>query len=416
MIEPVMNGNPQGNTWTWRKILVVAFAAVGFFVVACCVIAAFIRTPTTTTNEQAPNEPTAVVEQRDSDASTDQIVATSAPVQATETAVVLPTAVPATAVPVAVEPGLSRRLPAPLNTEYRGKTWSAVIIDVQRGESANKQIAEANMFNQAPPQGYEYVLVTMKLTNISTENKAEDAGMAVNVKMTGGNNRLYGSAMAVPPKPFEGSLFPNGSVEGQYVLLAPSDETNRIFVVQESFSIQGPMYLAYDENASITPATAAVVADTMQGLTRESPASLNTQVVVNPVAFTVNEVIRGADAASMVQKANQFNDPAPAGTEYVCIRITLKYYGDTDPDSTYSTLFAMNEWRIIGSKNVLYDAPSVVAPEPQFSGMGTDSIYAGAEISGWIVRSVATDDTNLVLQYQPAFDLLNVATRYIALQ
>jgi hypothetical protein len=29
------------------------------------------------------------------------------------------------------------------------------------------------MFNDAPPEGYEYVLVTLKVTNISTENKAD---------------------------------------------------------------------------------------------------------------------------------------------------------------------------------------------------------------------------------------------------
>ena len=58
-------------------------------------------------------------------------------------------------------------------------------------------------------------------------------------------------------------------------------------------------------------------------------------------------------------------------------------------------VIAGNEWRLIGSKNVLCDAPSIVATDPQFSGMNTYGIYAGAQITGWIVRSAASDDTQL---------------------
>lgn len=409
MTLPSGESNPTAKPRSWRTILIAVFAGIGFFVVACCVIAAFIKTPSGTTT----SNPTVVPTQNAADDGVAP-VSTAAPQPTAEPA--QPTAVPATATaePVAVVPGMSRQAPAALASEYRGNTWAAIVTNVERGASANKQIAAANMFNDAPPAGFEYVLVTIQLTNISTENKAEETMMALDVKMTGSSNRLYGS-VAVPPKQFEGALFPNGSIEGQKAFMIPSDEQNVMIVMQESFSIKGPMYLAVDENASITPNRGDAIPDTADGLTRDAPAALNTTVIVNPIAITVNEVVRGVDAANMVKQANKFNDPAPAGTEYVCIRVTLKYLGDTDPDSTYNTLFANNEWRIIGSKNILYEAPIIVEPDPQFSGMHTASIYAGAEISGWIVRSVATDDTNLVLQYQPTFDLMNAHTRYIAL-
>jgi hypothetical protein len=317
--------------------------------------------------------------------------------------------------PVVAEAGRSRSNPVSLNSEYRGEKWSFIITDVQRGANAANQIKTANMFNDAPPEGYEYVLVTLKVTNISTEDKAESVLFSIDLHMTGSNNRMYSAVSVVPPKLFSGALFPQGSIEGQRVFLVPSDEKNLMFVVRESFSATAPLYVALDENASVTVDRAVAMADTTTGMTREAPAAAQTLVVVNPVAIAVDEVIRGADAATMVEKANRYNQPAPAGSEYICIRLTLKFLGKTNPDLAYNTLFAGNEWRLIGSKNVLYDAPSVVAPDPQFSSINTDSIYAGAQITGWIVRSVASDDTQIILQYQPAFDFSYQHTRYIAL-
>lgn len=64
---------------------------------------------------------------------------------------------------------------------------------------------------------------------------------------------------------------------------------------------------------------------------------------------------------------------------------------------------------------MLCDAPSIVATDPQFSGLNTDGIYAGAQITGWIVRSAASDDTQLVVQYQPTFDIFDAHMRYVML-
>jgi hypothetical protein len=101
--------------------------------------------------------------------------------------------------------------------------------------------------------------------------------------------------------------------------------------------------------------------------------------------------------------------------EYVCIKITLKYLGDGQPDSTYSTVLAGNEFRLIGSQNILYDVPMAVEPSPQFSDMNANSVYAGGIISGWIVREVPTGESSILLQYQPQFDFFDTSMRYIAL-
>lgn len=276
-------------------------------------------------------------------------------------------------------------------------------------------IAKANMFNDAPAEGKEYVLVTVKVTNIATEDKAENVMMATYIRLTGSRNQQYTTGQAVAPTPLEGDVFPNGSVEGQIVFEIPSDESNLMFVLNEGFSLMPPLYVAYDEGASMTPDPAIGMADTKLGLSRDEPASINDALVINPITFKIDEVVRGADAAQMVKDANQFNDPPAEGKEYVCIKITLQYLGDSKPDSVYSTILANNEFRLIGSQNVLYDVPTVVEPFPQFSDMDANSVYAGGIISGWIVREVPAGESGLVLQYQPQFDFFDTSMRYIAL-
>lgn len=404
----------------WRKHLKTIFAGVGIFVVACCVLGLVVNRM----NNQDANQPTPMASAATASpvapSTTEDESSTDGEVPAVEPTIEPTTVLPipeATATPEPVVPivGASRQNPAPLNTEFRGKTWAFSITNVVRGAEANALIADANMFNGAPAEGSEYVLVTVKVTNISTEDKAENVMLATYIRLTGSRNQLYDMASVVEPVQLKGDVFPNGSVEGQIAFEVPSDETNLIFVLNESFSFVPALYVAYDAGASMVPDPGIVLADTSIGLSRDTPANTNETMVINPIVFRIDEVVRGADAAKMVQDANQFNNPPADGMEYVCIKITLKYLGDGQSDSIYSTVLANNEFRLIGSQNVLYDVPTVVEPAPQFSDMDANSIYAGGIISGWIVREVPAGETGLLLQYQPQFDFFDRSMRYIAL-
>lgn len=401
----------------WRKHLKTIFAGIGILVAACCVLGLIVsRMGNQDAGQTTPAAPeaTAAPATTENESTTNESSSDAAPV-------VEPTAVPptpeptATPEPVAQVVGAGRQNPAPLNTEFRGNKWAFSITNVIRGAEANALIADANMFNDPPAEGKEYVLVTVKVTNIATEDKAENVMLATYIRLTGSRNQQYTTAGVVEPTQLEGDVFPNGSVEGQIAFEVPSDETNLIFVLNEGFSLLPPLYVAYDEGASLTPDPAIGMADTQLGLTREAPASVNDTLVINPITFKIDEVVRGADAAQMVKDANQFNDPPAEGKEFVCIKITLQYLGDGKPDSVYSTLLANNEFRLIGSQNVLYEVPRVVEPSPQFSDMDANSVYAGGVISGWIVREVPAGETGLLLQYQPQFDFFDTSMRYIAL-
>ena len=59
MTVPSIEPTNSGQKRSWRNIIIMIFAGVGFVVVACCVIAAFIKKPTATTEvPPTPNKVT----------------------------------------------------------------------------------------------------------------------------------------------------------------------------------------------------------------------------------------------------------------------------------------------------------------------------------------------------------------------
>ena len=80
------------------------------------------------------------------------------------------------------------------------------------------------------------------------------------------------------------------------------------------------------------------------------------------------------------------------------------------PDST--TNFDNGWFKVTGEKNVVYDRPSTVAPDPRLD----ETVYPGGEAEGWIVLSAATGEKGLVTMIQPTFSFTDDNTRYAALE
>lgn len=344
--------------------------------------------------------------------------ATDAPAAAAATTAPAPTDAPQptvapepTAIPTAepAEPGTSRSAPLKLGTELSFKEWAITITDVVRGKDAADALAKANQFNDPAPEGYEYLLTGVKVTNISTEQKPKDPAFGVDIRLTGDRNILYGRSAGVSPKPLEGELLPKGSAEGQLVFLAPSDEKNLMFRVGDLVTIDDTeyRYVAVDEGAAIAPPSNLPVASE-SGATRGAPAKLNEAVATDKYEVTVLEVVQGEDAAKKIAEANQFNDPAPEGQAYIAVRVKVRA-GGSSPDSVVN--IDSNWFKVSGEKSVVYERPTVVAPEPSLD----ISLYPGGEAEGWVVVSAPPDEKGLVLNIAPLFSFSDDDARYVAL-
>jgi hypothetical protein len=136
------------------------------------------------------------------------------------------------------------------------------------------------------------------------------------------------------------------------------------------------------------------------------PVPLQTPLRFATWAVTVTEVLRGEAAAGAITAANQFNEPAPEGQEYLLV--TLQLENISDKEEAQSPSFAL-QVRVTGDRNVAYRPASVVAPQP-FEG----DLFPGGVTQGQVVVAVPQDEGNLLLMLQETFEV-DSAPHFLAL-
>jgi hypothetical protein len=166
--------------------------------------------------------------------------------------------------------------------------------------------------------------------------------------------------------------------------------------------------------AASTPASTVLVTDTPvsaeatvtlqpttepSGTSPQNPAPRDETITTADWEFTVLEVHRGAEAATMLQDASAFNkeNPDPA-MEYVLVKVHAKYAG-ADSDTHH---IDNNFFRGMDSTGTLYDKVSTIdvdPPNPSISSF--DDLSAGGEVEGWAVIQVKKDDPNIMLVILP---------------
>lgn len=99
------------------------------------------------------------------------------------------------------------------------------INSVERGESVLKFVQGINEFNEAPPEGYEYMMldITAKLVESETEDYAWFAdGMMFN--FIGGDGSPYEWTSVVVEPSFSGEVYAGGSLNGKVVNMVKKDD------------------------------------------------------------------------------------------------------------------------------------------------------------------------------------------------
>ncbi len=111
-----------------------------------------------------------------------------------------------------------------------------------------------------------------------------------------------------------------------------------------------------------------------------------------------------------MKDANEFNEPAPKGQEYVAVRIRIRYIGTEEPDTLQ--LVDSSYLNITGEKNVVYQRQSVVPPSPALQAY----LFSGGETEGYDVLTVAKGEKGLRLIFGPPFSFDGDETRFLALE
>ena len=123
------------------------------------------------------------------------------------------------------EPGSSRFFPVDIGitiscvyVNWRDETYYAniTLLEIIRGSSAWSMIKDANMFNDPPPEGFEYILVKIKFKYA----QGPDINAAWDIRISdfdavSEDGYVYDSTYIVEPEPeFSAELYPGASHEG----------------------------------------------------------------------------------------------------------------------------------------------------------------------------------------------------------
>jgi hypothetical protein len=307
--------------------------------------------------------------------------------------------------------GFGRQNPYPRSGIVSAPNWDVQILEVKRGEAAWKDLQSTNEFNEAPPEGMEYLMVKLHVKSTYADSD-EHYISSCDFYVTGDHLIQYGCGAGAEFDPtLDASLTSGGDAEGWATYLIAQNEKKLMLVVNESFSTdENPIrYIALDEGASIgISQNVANIQPTGLGKMQNDPALRTEKVTTADWEISVSKVIRGDEAWTMVQDANQYNDPPTEGMEYLAVLIHVRKIGMIDKAQSMDA----SSFRTIGSAGIFYDSCTVDNPVPAMD----ISLYPGGEYEGWIVVTAAKGETGVMLVYKPFLDENDDNQRFIVLQ
>ena len=309
------------------------------------------------------------------------------------------------------EPGFSRGNPIPRSEIVPAPNWDVQVLEVVRGDEAWQALQAANQFNESAPEGMEYLLVKLHVKCTYADDEEHSIG-GYDFKVTGDRLIKYSAASVLEPEPpLNAQLFADGEAEGWSAYLIGQEESDLMLIVDELMNWDDDRfrYVALDEGASITvPTELGGIEPTDLGKERSSPAPFGETITIEDWQVTIIEAVRGDDAWTMVQNANQFNDPPEEGMEYIAVKVRVRYISTVDQATQIDAYY----FGTTGSANVMYDLPSVVDPSPPLD----VTLFPGGEYEGWAVMQAAKGETGIMAVFEPLFDFSNRNRRFLSLE
>jgi hypothetical protein len=143
------------------------------------------------------------------------------------------------------------------------------------------------------------------------------------------------------------------------------------------------------------------------GMSRSSPYSRAEVAVAPGWEIQVLETVRGDAAWQAILAANQFNDPAPEGMEYLLVKLHVESTHDDGDEH----MIGESDFAVTGDRLVEYPLPSVVSPDPQLEA----TLFSGGETEGWGTYMVAQGEGSLLLVIDELLSFEEDQIRYVAL-
>lgn len=153
-----------------------------------------------------------------------------------------------------------------------------------------------------------------------------------------------------------------------------------------------------------TPVSTPVV----HGYSRANPYALTETATAPGREIEVREVIRGDRAWDLLKKANERNDPPPAGQEYLLVRLNVLNTATADEEQPVD----QGDFKLTGDRLRRIYPAAVITPNPPLKG----AFYPGGQIEGWVAFLVDQQEQKLMLMCQQLYHSGPEYTRFVALE
>jgi hypothetical protein len=281
-----------------------------------------------------------------------------------------------------------------------GSGWRLQILSVNPDAAA--AITEENSFNEPPPAGSTFTMVTVALGYFGLEDPK--SSFETTISAVGAANVELGTECGVIPQPldFFSEIFSGGVLVGNLCFVTtPEDISSLQLYATGDFFGEDEVFI----DASTSPANVV----TMPGLSGPQAGALSTPARLGPtpigVAADVGEgwkvTVNGAatDITDAVMAENQFNSPPPDGYRFVGVAVTYAYDG-----SGAASAFAITA-KGVGASNVSLSTDCGLTPGQ--IDLSSD-VFSGGSVTGTICFVVPGGAPDLVLYATADFSGNNV--------
>ena len=296
-------------------------------------------------------------------------------------------------------PGDSRAEPTPLGQEVAAGPWRLRVLEVVLGQNALERVLAASPTNEAPREGFGYVLVNVRAENAGDRPLPLDGN---DFALTGASGLVRRFVGVQPPEPaLDGTVEPGATREGWIVFGAPVDEGS-LLLVYDSLTLPGnwaDRTLALEDGASIPDAAAPAVEPNKAGIDVAAPAGLNTPVVTADWAIEVLGVARGAEVFDLVDYRTGALGVADAtgesdGSVWLALRVrvtNVRAGGEAAflPPNAFALIDEVGE--------PVPDVVTLTPPRPDASG----GYYPGASREGWVAFELPVGYASALVRFLP---------------